>query len=214
MEIKPDFAEPYYNLAAALAHRGQIAEAIALYRKALEIKPDLPEAHADLATALAGRGQVAEAMAHFQRALEIMPGSGGFRYNFGVALFQQGKIADAVVQWREAVRLLPNQVVFLNQLAWVLATYPEASIRNGADAVVLAERAVQLSEGQEPAILGTLAAAYAETGRFSRAIQAAERAIAIASARGDTALADVLRARIKLYQAGSPYHEALDQRHP
>ena len=106
----------------------------------------------------------------------------------------QGQIAEAVVQWREAVRLLPRQIASLNQLAWTLATYADASVRNGAEAVELAEQAVQLSDGREPAILGTLAAAHAEAGQFAKAVEAAERALSLASARGDTALAESIQA--------------------
>ena len=90
----------------------------------------------------------------------------------------------------------------------MLATSPDAAIRNGAEAVTLARRAFRLTRGREPAVFGTLAAAYAEAGRFAEAVDAAERAIALASARGNTTLVDTLRARIKLYRAGSPYHEA------
>ena len=104
--------------------------------------------------------------------------------------------------------MLPNHTNFLNQLAWVLATCPVESIRNGAEAVDLAQRAVRLPDGQEPAILDTLAAAYAEAGRFSEAVETMKRAVSLASARGNTALADIIRGRIKLYQAGSPYREA------
>ena len=89
----------------------------------------------------------------------------------------------------------------------MLATNPNASIRNGAEAVELAQRAVQLSDGREPAILGTLAAAYAEAGRFAEAVKTAEQALALASSQNNAALADTLRTRIKLYQSNSPYRE-------
>ena len=68
------------------------------------------------------------------------------------------------------MRLRPNDAALLNNTAWVLATNPNASVRNGMEAVELAERALKLSGGNEPAILGTLAAAYAEAGRFPEAV--------------------------------------------
>ena len=102
-----------------------------------------------------------------------------------MALYQSRRIAEAVLQLREAVRLAPNNVVFVNRLAWVLATCPEASIRNGTEAVRLAQWPARISQGQEPTFLGTLAAAHAEAGDFAQAIEAAERAVTLASARGD-----------------------------
>ena len=99
----------------------------------------------------------------------------------------------------------PNQIGFVNQLAWVLATCPEASVRNGAEAVELAQRAVQLSGGREPAILGTLAAAYAEAGRFPEAVQTARKALELATQQNKQALAESIKAKLPLYQAGTPF---------
>ena len=96
----------------------------------------------------------------------------------------------------------------MNQLAWAMATAPEASLRNGAEATELAQWAVKLSRGLEPIPLGTLAAAYAEAGRFAEAVKIADRAIALATARNDAATADALRRQSQLYRAGSPYHAA------
>jgi spermidine synthase len=89
----------------------------------------------------------------------------------------------------------------------MLATAPQESIRNGPEAVDLAQRAAQLSGGREPAILDALAAAYAETRQFPKAIDIAQQALTLASSRNDSALAAALRERIKLYQAGSAYRE-------
>ncbi len=212
LEIKPDLATAHFDLGTALVNRGRVEEAIPCFRKALEIKPDFAEAHLNLGTALDNRGQIEEAIACFRKVLEIKPDFAEAHYNLGMTLYRQGKDADAAGQFREAVRRLPSHLAFVNQLAWVLATCADASIRNAAEAVELAQRAVALCQDREPAVLGTLAAAYAESGQFSKAVETAERAIALASARGDHALADTLRARLKLYQAGSPYHESSGQR--
>jgi spermidine synthase len=106
---------------------------------------------------------------------------------------------------REAMRLRPNDAALLNDTAWMLATNPNASIRNGTEAVELAERALKLSVGNEPAILDTLAAAYAEAGRFSEAVAAANKALDLATQRHQETLADRLRARLTLYKAGKPF---------
>ncbi len=96
----------------------------------------------------------------------------------------------------------------LNDTAWMLATNPNASIRNGAEAIKLSQRAVQLCGGREPAVLGTLAAAYAEAGRYPEAVKTVEQALALANSQNNTALAETLQVRVKLYQAGSPYRDA------
>ena len=141
LEIKPDFAEAHYNLGLALVACGRLDEAIVHFRKALEIKPDYAEAHNNLGSILAERGQFNEAFAHYQKALEIKPDDAQLHDNLGNVLASQGKFDEAMVHYREALRLAPNAVPALNALAWALATSPEASLRNGAEAVSLAQRA-------------------------------------------------------------------------
>ena len=191
----------------ALADRGQVDEAIAHYRKAAEINPNDAEAHKNVARVLAGCGRFDEAIAYLQQALKIRPDYAEAHNDLGNALAGQGKVAEAVVQWREAVHLEPNQIVCINELAWALATSPEASVRNGAEAVDLAERAVQISDGREPAVLGTLAAAYAEAGRFPEAVQTARKALDLAVQQNKQALADSIKAKIPLYEAARPFRE-------
>jgi len=101
----------------------------------------------------------------------------------------------------------PNDVVLLNDAAWLLATSPNANVRNGDTAVKLAGKAAELTGGQEPTILSTLAAAYAEAGRFSDAVKTASAAADLALRLGKRPLAESIAAKIPLYKAGSPYHE-------
>jgi hypothetical protein len=95
----------------------------------------------------------------------------------------------------------------LNNLAWLLATCPDASVRNGARAVELAQQAERLSGGQDPSMLGTLAAAYAEAGRFPEAIAAAQEVCVRASVSRDQALLEKNQRLLELYRRGQPYHE-------
>jgi tetratricopeptide (TPR) repeat protein len=100
------------------------------------------------------------------------------------------QLAAAVPHYRQAVQLSPNSAIYLNDLAWLLATHPDADIRNGPEAVTLAEKAVELTHGTQAAFLGTLAAAYAEVGRFPEAIAAAEKALDRARAAGQSQVAE------------------------
>lgn len=207
VEAKPNDPECHNNLGLALAGKGQIDEAIAHYQRALQLQPDHVKTHNNLGVALGGLGQLDAAIAHFREASRIEPDLAGSYFNHGIALHEQGKTAAAIVQWREAVRLEPTGYLAINRLAWVLATCPDDSVRNGPKAVELAQRAEQLTHGRDPVVLDTLAAAHAEAGQFSEALEVAHLALAIASGWGNGPLTDGIRARVNLYQAGSPYHE-------
>jgi len=82
------------------------------------------------------------------------------------ALLLQGKAEEAISHYQEAIQLKPDWPEPLNDLAWLFATYPRAELRNGAQAVDLAERACKLTNFKEARFLGTLDASYAEAGRF------------------------------------------------
>ncbi len=207
LEIKPNYADAYLNLGAAVCSQGHVAEAIAYDQKALELKPDDAEIPNNLASALAMCGRFDEAIAHFQEALELKPDYADARNNLRIAWSQREEILKALAGRRELLRSRPDDVALLNDTAWVLATNPNASIRNGAEAVELAGRAVRLSDGQEPAVLGTLAAAYAEAQRFPEAAQTAHKALELATQQNKLPLAESIKAKISLYESQTPYHE-------
>jgi spermidine synthase len=89
----------------------------------------------------------------------------------------------------------------------LLATCPDASLRNGAEAVALADRARQLTDGKDPAVLDTLSAAYAEKGSFAQAIDTEEQAVDLATQEGDTALAGRLKIHLARYESNEPLRE-------
>ncbi len=190
-----------------MAKRGRFDEAITEYEKALQIRPEDAGARTKLGIILAERGRLDEAITHFQKALEIKPDDPNTGNNLGVARSQREGLLKALARQRELLRSRPNDLALLNDIAWLLATNPNASLRNGAEAIKLAEQAVRLSDEQEPAVFGTLAAAYAEAGRFPEAVQTAERALTLATGQNNTVLAETLQTRIKLYQAGLPYRD-------
>jgi len=209
LEIKPDYASAHCNLGLALAHRGQLDEAVTHFQKALEIKPDSVEAHSNLGIVLAGRGRLDETIAHFQKALEVKPDDVDARQNLEVARSEREKIVTALVQRREMLRSRPKDVSLLKDTAWLLATSPSASARNGAEAVELAQQAVLLTGGKDPAALDILAAAYAEGGRFAEAIQTDRKALDLANEQTKQSLAEAIQSRLKLYQANSPFRAAI-----
>jgi tetratricopeptide (TPR) repeat protein len=195
------------NLGIILLGRGRVDEAIARFQMAVDLRPENAPAQDNLAKALLRKGQVDEAMAHYYKLLQIQPDNLEARNILGTVLFQQGRVKDAIGQWEESLVIEPGNGNARSNLAWVLATYPDASIRNGAKAIQLAKEALQLSRGNNPIIFRTLAAAYAESGRFSEAIDTAQRGSELAISQGNSALAAELQRNIALYQVNSPLRD-------
>jgi tetratricopeptide (TPR) repeat protein len=207
VEMRPDFADAQNNLGNALLEMGEVDEAIAHLQKAVDLQPEHPNALNSLGVALIRKGRASEAMARFQKAVDIQPDFVEARNNVGKLLLQQGKARAAMTQFQVALESRPDDPDTLCNLAWLLATSSEASARNGARAIELAQRANEASGGRSPAALGTLAAAYAESGRFAEAVTTARRALELAEAQANFPLADMLRSQIELHQAGSPVRD-------
>ncbi len=205
LQNNPDYSEAHVNLGNALLQKGRMDEAIFHYQHALQIDPDCAPAHVNLGGILLQRGKVDEAIVHFQKALQIKPGFEEAHSSLGNALGQKGRVEEAITQFQQALRLQPNDPEVQNSLAWLLATCPEASLRNGDKAVQLAQRANELAGGKNPVVLRTLAAACAEAGRFSEAVETAQFALRLAEAQSNTKLAGALQSEMKLYQARSPF---------
>jgi tetratricopeptide (TPR) repeat protein len=205
--LVPTFWRARLDLVEALLAQGNSGEAVDECREILKRAPDATEAIILQATALAAQGKIEEAIPHWTRALELEPGNARAHFCLGQALTDLGRPQSAIAHLSEAIRLRPDNVQMLWQTAWILATSPSRSIRNGAQGVELANRAIQLSEGKEVRAFDALAAALAETEKFSAAVDAADRASAIALARNDDALADAIEQRIRLYRQGLPYRQ-------
>ena len=206
LQISPDDAAAHYNLGNALLQKRNVDEAITHYQKALQIRPDHAAAHINLGNALIKKGSVDEAITHYQLALQIKPDYAEVHINLGNALLKKGSVDEAIVHYQKALQIKPDSAKAQNNLAWVLATALQASLRNGHQAVELAQQANQIAGGENPIILRTLAAAYAEAGRFPEAVATAQRALQLAETQSNPALADALRSQMKLYQAGFPFH--------
>ncbi|MGD0200313.1 MAG: tetratricopeptide repeat protein [Bryobacteraceae bacterium] len=204
---RPNDVEVQVNLAVALFRAGNGSEAISHLEKAAALAPGDATIQANLGAALAQQGRLVEAAPHLEKALAIEPKSAEAHYNLGTLYYLQRRVREALAEWRQAVLLDPHHVPALNRAALTLAANRDASLRNGAEAVALAERAVGLSGGRDPAILDTLAAAYAEAGRFPEATRTARRALELAKQQRDLHLAQALSIRIALYAAGKPFRE-------
>jgi protein O-mannosyl-transferase len=202
---KNDVAEN--NLGIIFLEKGQLDEAIARLQTAIDLRPENGPAQNNLAKALLQKDRVAEAMVHYRKFLEIEPENVEARNILGTALIQQGRVREATKQWQDALAIEPENGNAASNLAWVFATCPDNSVRDGARAVELAEKAMGLSAGKIPMIFRILAAAYAENGRFSQAIETAQRGADLATSQGNPGLAAELQSNIALYQAGTPLRD-------
>jgi len=207
LEIQPNYAVASCNLANALLSKGDTDGAIGYYLAGLALLPNQADAQYNLATALLRKGRTDEAIVHYKKTLELRPEIADAHVNLGSALLAKGRVQEAIAQYKNALGIAPENVAAQSNLAWLLATSSDPSLRNGPEAVVLAERASRLSDGRPAVIPRILAAAYAEAGRFVEARETAQRALQSADDEDNTVLADALRKEIALYESGLPYHK-------
>jgi Flp pilus assembly protein TadD len=207
LAMYPDDAKANTNLGVLFLRQGRLDEAMGRFKVAIAADPKLASARDNLAVVLMHRGQVEAAIVQLQTSLEINPDSTEARVNLGGAFLMQGRYADALLQLREALSRDPERAPVLGNMAWILATCPDPRMRNGKEAVALAERAVSLTGGNDAMVLDTLGAAYAEAGRFAEASGAARRALALIG-HGDRAMVDAINARLALYVKQKPFRES------
>ncbi|HZR78604.1 MAG TPA: tetratricopeptide repeat protein, partial [Chthoniobacterales bacterium] len=200
-------ADAYINLGNTFLRKREFDPAIEAYSATLGLSFDHAETHYSIANAFRQKGQLDDAVLHYKLALQLRPDYSDAHNNLGNALRQQGRIEEAIHEYEMALAGEPGSALAQNNLAWLLATAADARLRDGKRAVRLAEEAVMSTGGNDPVLLHTLAAAYAENHEFDKAVAAAQDALKIAEQKGIASLAESLRAKISLYQAGSPYHE-------
>jgi protein O-mannosyl-transferase len=201
------------NLGVLLERRGQVDEAIPHYLQNLKIQSvnkqarhnlGLARAHTNLASALLRKGDVDEAIAHCNTALKLRPNFAEAHTALGSAFTQMRAPGEAVMHYEKSLAIARESPVALTNLALIFATCSDPQFRDGRRAIQLATQADELSGRNNPSIVRTLAAAYAETGRFEEAIETARRALKLALAQKDVATANDARLDIDLYQLNLP----------
>jgi len=221
LELDPGYADADNNLGAALARQGKLDEATTYFLKAVELKPDGTSEQANLGRALLAQYRVDEAVPHLEKALATGPETADLHNVLGMALVDKGRPDQAIAHFEKALALEPGNsnvranlgqaytdtknAEGLRRMAWMLATSPVAAVRNGREATVLAQRAVEISGGKGAQMPDTLAAAYAETGQFDKALETAGKALAQAREDKQDALAADIAGRIASYEAQRPF---------
>ena len=200
-------AELHDDLGVALQGLGLYAEAAERHRAALAHRPAFAAAFAHLGEALAALGDVTGATAAVARALELEPELSAAALDLGTLHLRAGRRVEAAAAFRRGLAAAPDDPRLAARLAWLLATAPEDNLRDGAEAVRLAERASQATGGRMPEALDVLAAAYAEAGRFAAAAATARRSRDLARATSSDDLAKEIGRRLARYEEGEPYRE-------
>jgi Flp pilus assembly protein TadD len=209
VEFAPESPLTHFNLGNALLARGKVAGALSQFEIQVALQPNDAFPQYNFGLVLLNHRLAGDAMPHLEKAVQMRPESADYHLKLGDACRQTGRVAEAIGQYEKALQIRPRHLQTASNLAWLLATTPDASLRDGARAVQLARLADQLSGGQDPKTLGVLAAAYAETGDYSKAAASAERALQLAGAERDSALAGILRAQLAVYRTGSPFRDSV-----
>ena len=207
--VTADNPSAQFAMGVALEKEGQPGKAMVRYRVATAIDPHYAKAYYNMGQLLRKSAQWQAASEAYLAAERSNSRDLATQLNLASVLPHQGRYREAIQHFDQALKLDSDSIEGLNNLAWLLSTSPDPSVRDGARAVTLAEHGCALTEFKMPVLLGTLAAAYAEAGRFPEAISAAERACAGATETGDTATASKNQELLALYRANRPYHESL-----
>lgn len=206
-EIKPDDADSHNNYGSALRQLGHTTDAEGEYRRALSLQADYLDARLNLASLLLSVGRDEEAVAQLCETAQRQPGNAAVHVALGNALMKKRQAREAAAEFIRALTLAPENVRALNSFAWLLATASDDSLRDGKKAVELAERARHIAQDEDPVVLHSLAAAYAEAGRFSEAIATAQRATQLAKQQNNQTLVHALEDESSLYELGLPYRQ-------
>lgn len=186
---------------------GDLEGAVVDLKTALAYYPESYPVYHQLGLVLTKLGRFPEAVKYYRKALQLWPHWQERPYYFGLAFYHCGEFNEAIKSFREEIRRFPDHIEAINSLAWLLATVPQANLRDGPEALQLAERACEVTNYSNAIFLDTLAAAYAETGQFEEAIQTARKAIERALAKKQKLLAEEIKKHLKMYQARQLYRE-------
>jgi tetratricopeptide (TPR) repeat protein len=213
LEIEPNEPGAHAMLGTLYYAHGKLEQAQNHLETALRLRPGFGEAHRNLALVLIAPGRqpspavLREAGAHLRKAIEINGNDFLAFTELGSLALRTNDLRSGVSFFQKALAIKPDMPEILNNLAWILATSSDNTIRDGKEAVRLANRACEQVHFQVPVFVGTLAAAYAESGDFAKAVETGEKAYQLAQDSGKKDVAERNLELLKLYRAGQPYHE-------
>jgi len=208
LALDPADARANNGMGIALGMSGKSDEAIPYFRKSVQSQGDFFEAYYNLGVIYTKENRVDDATEAWQNVVRIRPSFAQGHENLGYALYEQAKFPESLAQLQMALDEDPNRLFAPKLAANLLATCPDSAVRNGTEALSMAEKAEQLSGGNDPGVLDTLSAAYAENGRFDEATAAEQQAVALAAQREDPKLESRLKAHMAQYEQKEPLRES------
>jgi tetratricopeptide (TPR) repeat protein len=207
LRLDPLLAMAHYNLALVRLAQRRSVQAEKDLVAALDLDPRLVRAHVLLGRLQVGAGRIQEGTSQLELAARLSPGDADIRRDLARARLRGGDVRGAAAALEETIRLVPDGAADSVRLAWILATAQDESVRDGQRAIELVAPLAQTRGAEDPIVLDTLAAAYADVGRFEEAVALASRAEQIARDAGDEPLVEAVAARRSTYAAGKVHTE-------
>ena len=204
LERDARYVEAYWKLGTVLCQQKKFAEGIAALRKAVEIAPNSYGIWQTLAQVLAGLGRHDEAIQCYEILLQQSATAREAAESLGYLYYVKHQPLKALQFWTSLLDNDPDSLSVLTMTAWLLATDPDAAVRNGGKAVALAQRAARISQGRDSRVLVALAAATAESGDFAQAAGIIEQANRLPDRPFSEA--DMLELQ-RRFQAGTRYRD-------
>jgi Flp pilus assembly protein TadD len=208
LQIAPNHADAVLGMGCALTNQGNLEKAAEYLKKSLQLKPNHGLAHYNFGIVLQKQGRFAESLARFTKAVQLDPGSAEAHNNLGNLLVLNDRLNEALEQFRIADRLKPDWYAPANNFAWLMASRYEFRDYDMNEAIRFASRACELTNYQDPAVMGTLAAAYASAGKFTEAIDTVQKAMTAADTANQPQIKDALQYHLTFYTQGKAYLEA------
>ncbi len=193
VEFGPSVAAFHFNLGNALLQTNKLDEAAECFGQTLKLDPLYYTANNNLGLIRYQQGRRDEAIRHYERVVELTPLAAAAHRNLATALLGAGRTAEAIAYHETAIQVGPEDAAGISVFAWLLATCPDDSVRDGKRALELAQRAMALAQPPTPTILHTLAAAYAEVGRFDEALKTVDQALDLAVTLKESQWVDFIR---------------------
>jgi protein O-mannosyl-transferase len=203
-ELNPDYAQVHNNLGIVLARLNRPNEAAIQFAEALRLKPENPDAHLNLARLLEDQGQFDQAIQQFHATMDSKPLTTDDYSQLSRLFVEARRYPEAIETLRRARATVPTHLHLANELAWLLATCPDAGLRRPDEAIQLSERLCSQTQHRVPELLDTLAASYAAVGRFPEAVQTARQALDLTDAQKQGSLAAAIQSRLADYQQQRP----------
>lgn len=207
LEIDPNDRQAHIELGTLLlrGRRGTAAEPH--FKEVLRITPNDPELVYGLAMSQMQQGKFVEAKEGLETSIKLQPSSNAY-WQLGTLAIQMRDVRGSITAYEAAIKISPDRAKQANNLAWLLATTDDSSLRNGNRAVEIA-RLIVAGRANDPSAMDTLAAALAEQGNFAEAIRIATQAIEISRGSGNEKLATKIKSRLDGYKANKPHRDSL-----